>query len=48
MCPGIVRNVGLGAGAQQHIDHGRVVEVRGPVKRGGAVALTRVDVDALL
>ena len=44
--PRSLRHIDVGAGANQQIRHRLIVAVRGPVERGGAVALRRVDVGA--
>ncbi len=45
---GVVGEVGFGAGSQQEIHDAVVVAMDGPVKRRRAIALTSVDVNALL
>ena len=35
-------------GADQQIGDGEIVDMRGPVERGRAIALRRIDIDALL
>ena len=43
----VVGRVGTGARANQQIRDGEIIDMRGPVQRGGAIPLRRIHVGAL-